>query len=140
MGRNEIKTSIENLLNVNFGNTFDTFCEGNDVRLSDARKQLALTSSSTIGNSGSTKTLVADAAVQTCSLSASCKFTMPAATAADFTLVLTQTGSFTATFTGVKWPGGVVPTVIPVLVTSTQFVLYQMAQAGTARLHKTRRT
>ena len=31
--------------------------------------------------------------------------------AANLTIVMTQTGSFTATFTGVKWGGGVAPTI-----------------------------
>lgn len=64
-------------------------------------------------NSSSVKTLLPNVAVQTCSLSASCTFTMPSAATSlpAFTLVLIQTGSFTGTFTGVKWPGNVAPTI-----------------------------
>jgi hypothetical protein len=43
-----------------------------------------------------------------------CTFTMPTATAGkSFMLILTQAagGSGSATFTGVKWPGGLVPAV-----------------------------
>jgi hypothetical protein len=37
---------------------------------------------------------------------------MPAATAgASITLILTQGGTFTATFTGVLWAGGTAPTI-----------------------------
>jgi hypothetical protein len=37
---------------------------------------------------------------------------MPSASAAaNLTIIINQTGSFTATFTGVKWGGGVVPTI-----------------------------
>jgi len=54
--------------------------------------------------------------VLTATLTAStgCTFTMPTATAGkSFMLILTQAagGSGAATFTGVKWPGGTVPTV-----------------------------
>jgi hypothetical protein len=55
--------------------------------------------------------------VQTATLTAStaCTFTMPTATAGkSFLLILNQaasTGNGTATFTGVKWPGGTGPTV-----------------------------
>lgn len=94
-----------------FSTTAGTFCQGNDSRLSDARNPLATCSSVAHGNSGSSRTLSATGAVQTCSLTANCTFTMPAATASDFVLILTQTGSFTATFTNVRWPGNVAPTI-----------------------------
>lgn len=89
-----------------------TVCAGDDARLSDARKPLAPASFLVHGNSGSAKTLSGTAAIQTCTLSASCTFTMPsAATIASFTLILKQNATFTATFTGVKWPASATPTI-----------------------------
>jgi hypothetical protein len=67
-----------------------------------------------IGNSGTTRTLaLTSGTVQTCTLTGNCTFTMPTATAGkSFVMLLrTGTGSFTATFTGVKWPGNVAPTI-----------------------------
>lgn len=67
-----------------------------------------------IGNSGTAKTIaLTSGTVQTCTLTGNCTFTMPTATAGkSFTVLLkTGAGSFTATFTGVKWPGNVAPTI-----------------------------
>src|SRR6266478_4239280 len=66
-----------------------------------------------IGNSGSTLTLAlvagTDGNVQTVTNSASCTYTMPSALTSSkgisFTLIVTNNGAFTATFTGVKWAG-----------------------------------
>ena len=78
-----------------------------------ARLPVTVEKSSAVGNSGSTLTLsLSSASVQTITLSASCTFTMPTATAgATLTVVLSQGGSYTATFTGVKWSGGTAPTI-----------------------------
>ena len=52
-----------------------------------------------IGNSGASVTLT---------LNAQCVFTMPAPVrAGNISLVVTQSGSFTASFPGVLWPGGI---------------------------------
>ena len=67
-----------------------------------------------IGNSGTTQTLaLTSGTVQTCTLTGNCTFTMPTATAGKSFVMLLRTGagSFTATFTGVKWPGNVAPTI-----------------------------
>jgi hypothetical protein len=62
---------------------------------------------------------LANGTVQTATLTAStaCTFTMPAVAAGkSFVLFLKQaasTGLGTATFTGVKWPGGTAPTITP---------------------------
>lgn len=67
-----------------------------------------------IGNSSTSKTIDLTAGtVQTCTLTANCVFTMPTATAGkSFTLFLsTGAGSFTGTFTGVRWAGGTAPTI-----------------------------
>ena len=70
-----------------------------------------------VGTVGSTSTLaLTNGTVLTATLTAStpCTFTMPTATAGkSFILILTQasSGMTTATFTGVKWPGGTAPTI-----------------------------
>ena len=68
----------------------------------------------TIGNSGTSKTLsLATGTYQSCTLTGNCTFTMPSlAPGVSFILNLaTGAGSFTATFTGVKWPYGTAPTI-----------------------------
>jgi hypothetical protein len=67
-----------------------------------------------IGNSSTAQTLsLINGTVQTCTLTGNCTFTMPTATAGkSFILILsTGAGSFTATFTSVKWPSNTVPTI-----------------------------
>lgn len=66
-----------------------------------------------IGNSGTAKTIsLASGTLQTVTMTGSCTFTMPTATAGkSFALIInTGAGSFTGTFTGVKWPNGTAPT------------------------------
>jgi hypothetical protein len=65
-------------------------------------------------NTGSALTLnIANSTVITANLSASCTFTMPSNTAGkSFILFLkTGAGTFTGTFTGVKWVGNTAPTI-----------------------------
>lgn len=67
-----------------------------------------------IGNTGTAKTIdLTNGTVQTATLTGNCTFTMPTATAGkSFVLYLkTGAGSFTATFTGVKWPTAGAPTI-----------------------------
>jgi hypothetical protein len=68
-----------------------------------------------IGSSGTTQTLsLTNGTVQTVTLTGNCTFTMPTVTAGQsFVLIVSQdaTGGRTATFTGVKWPLGVAPTI-----------------------------
>ena len=67
-----------------------------------------------IGNSGTAQTLsLTNGTVQTCTLTGNCTFTMPTATAGkSFILILsTGAGSFTGTFTSVKWPSNTAPTI-----------------------------
>ena len=70
-----------------------------------------------VGTVGASSTLaLTNGTVLTATLTAStpCTFTMPTATAGkSFILILTQasSGMTTATFTGVKWPGGTGPTI-----------------------------
>lgn len=70
-----------------------------------------------IGASGTTETIAltaTDGNVQTVSNSASCTYTMPSGLTSgvgiSFTLIVTNAGAFTATFTGVKWAAGSAPT------------------------------
>jgi hypothetical protein len=66
------------------------------------------------GNTGTAKTIaLTNGTVQAFTLTGNCTFTMPTAVAGQsFTVLLkTGAGSYTATFTGVKWPGGVAPTI-----------------------------
>jgi hypothetical protein len=69
-----------------------------------------------IGNTGTSKTIdLASGTVQTASLTGNCAFTMPTAVAGrSFTLFLTQTGAFSATFASVKWQAGAAPVVTAV--------------------------
>jgi len=66
-----------------------------------------------IGNSGASVTLsLVSGNVQTVTLNAQCVFTMPAPVrAGNISLVVTQSGSFTASFPGVLWPGGITASV-----------------------------
>ena len=67
-----------------------------------------------IGSTGTSKTIaLTNGAFQTATLTGNCTFTMPSAVAGkSFKLLLnTGAGSFTATFTGVKWPAGTAPTI-----------------------------
>ena len=66
------------------------------------------------GNTGTTQTIdITSSTIQTYTLNGNCVFTMPAADAGrSFTVLLkTGAGSFTGTFTGVKFPGDVAPTI-----------------------------
>jgi hypothetical protein len=78
-----------------------------------ARLPVTVEQSAAVGNSGTSTTLsLSSASVQTVTLNGNCTFTMPSATAgASLTLILTQSGSNTAAFTGVKWPGASAPTI-----------------------------
>ena len=81
-----------------------------------------------IGNSGSAQTLdLTSGTLQTVTLSASCTFTMPTATAGkSFTLIVTQngTGNWTATFTSVKWPKGTAPVITPTATTGVDVLTF----------------
>jgi len=66
-----------------------------------------------IGNSGTSKTLdLTNGTVQTVTMTGNCTFTMPTATAGKSFILIVSTGagSFTGTFTGVKWINGIAPT------------------------------
>lgn len=67
-----------------------------------------------IGNTGTAQTLsLTNGTVQTATLTGNCTFTMPTATAGkSFVLILSSgAGSFTGTFTSVKWPSNTAPTI-----------------------------
>ena len=81
-----------------------------------------------IGNSGTTQTLVlTSGTVQTVTMTGNCTFTMPTATAGkSFVLIATQdgTGSRTAVFTSVKWPGGTAPTLTTTATTGVDILTF----------------
>lgn len=66
-----------------------------------------------IGNSGTSQTLsLTSGTVQTVTMTGNCTFTMPTATAGKSFILIVSTGagSFTGTFTSVKWPNNTAPT------------------------------
>ena len=81
-----------------------------------------------IGNTGTSQTLsLTSGTFQTATLTGNCTFTMPTATAGkSFILILTQdgTGSRTATFTSVKWPGGTAPTITTTATTGRDILTF----------------
>lgn len=85
-----------------------------------------------IGNSGTAKTIsLTSGTFQTVTLTASCTFTMPTATAGkSFILkVLTGAGGYTATFTSVKFPDNTAPVVT---ATAGRYDLFSFIADGTA--------
>jgi len=81
-----------------------------------------------IANSGTSVTLaLASGTVLSYTLTGNCTFTMPTATSGtSFIIRLIQdaTGSRTATFTGVKWPGGTVPTITTTASTGVDIISF----------------
>jgi len=81
-----------------------------------------------IGNSGTTQTLsLTNGTVQTVTMTGNCTFTMPTATAGkSFILICTQdgTGSRTATFTSVKFPSGLAPTLTTTATTGVDILSF----------------
>ena len=85
-----------------------------------------------IGNSGTSQTLsLANGTFQTVTMTGNCTFTMPTATAGQsFILkVLTGAGSYTGTFTSVKWSGGTAPTLT---ATASKYDLVSFVADGSA--------
>ena len=81
-----------------------------------------------IANSSTAVTLsLASGTVLSYTLTGNCTFTMPTATSGtSFIVKLIQngTGGRTATFTGVKWPGGTVPTITTTATTGTDIISF----------------
>ena len=81
-----------------------------------------------IGNSGTSQTLaLTNGTVQTVTMTGNCTFTMPTATAGkSFILICTQdgTGSRTAVFTSVKFPGGTAPTLTTTATTGVDILTF----------------
>ena len=66
-----------------------------------------------IGNSSTSKTIdLTSGTVQTVTMTGNCTFTMPTATAGKSFVLIASTGdgSYTGTFTSVKWTNGTAPT------------------------------
>ena len=81
-----------------------------------------------IVNSSTSQTIsLASGTVLSYTLTGNCTFTMPTATSGtSFIVKLIQdgTGSRTATFTSVKWPGGTVPTITTTATTGTDILSF----------------
>lgn len=81
-----------------------------------------------IGNSGTAQTLsLTNGTVQTVTMTGNCTFTMPTITAGkSFILICTQdaTGSRTAVFASVKWPGGTAPTLTTTATTGIDILTF----------------
>jgi hypothetical protein len=81
-----------------------------------------------IANSGATRTLIlSGGTVLSYTLDNNCTFTMPTATSGtSFIVKLIQngTGGRTATFTGVKYPGGTAPTITTTATTGTDIISF----------------
>ena len=85
-----------------------------------------------IGNSGTAQTLsLASGTLQTVTLTGNCTFTMPTATAGkSFVLIVSSgAGSFTGTFTSVKWPNNAAPTLT---TTATRWDILTFVSNGTS--------
>lgn len=92
------KLDVNGNVNIDGNLTFDSFTE----------------SVVAIGNSSTSQTIsLTSGTVQTCTLTGNCTFTMPTTTAGkSFSIFLnTGSGSFTATFTGVRWSDSTPPTI-----------------------------
>jgi hypothetical protein len=84
-----------------------------NLTLSNTTVTLYTESVVAIGNSSTSKTIdLTSGTVQTVTMTGNCTFTMPTATAGrSFILIVnTGAGSFTGTFTSVKWPNNAAPT------------------------------
>jgi hypothetical protein len=94
--------------NLTIGNGSDLIVEG-DLIVAKYKEGFI-----NIGNSSTSKTIdITSGTLQTVILTGNCTFTMPPVEAGrSFTLLLkTGAGSFTSTFTGVKWPNNSAPTI-----------------------------
>jgi len=128
---------LEIQMNTFFGDTGDSYCEGNDPRLSatTAKKKSAVGTLYDFGTALTrtprTLTLSSTAAVQTGSAVADCTFVMPTPTASSFYLTLSQYGRdpYTVTFPGVRWPGGETPT--PVVGPNGTKTMFRFVSDGT---------
>lgn len=84
-----------------------------------------------IGNSSTAVTIsLANGTVQTVTMTGNCTFTMPTAAAGkSFVLIVSSgAGSFTGTFTGVKWPSNTAPTLT---TTATRWDILSFFSDGT---------
>ena len=85
-----------------------------------------------IGNSGVSQTLtLTNGTAQTVTMTGNCVFTMPAAVGGQSFIVIAYTGagSFTATFTGVKWPANTAPVLT---TTAARYDIFTFVNNGTS--------
>jgi hypothetical protein len=123
---------------LNAGTTQIAFAIANTTKMAlDSAGSLNLSGSYTegvvaIGNSGTAQTLsLASGTVQTVTMTGNCTFTMPTATAGkSFILIVSSgAGSFTGTFTSVKWPNNAAPTLT---TTATRWDILTFVANGTS--------
>jgi hypothetical protein len=84
-----------------------------------------------IGNSGTSKTIdLTNGTVQTVTMTGNCTFTMPTATGGRSFILIANTGagSFTATFTSVKWPNNSAPSLT---TTASRWDIFTFVSDGT---------
>jgi len=84
-----------------------------------------------VGNSGTAQTLsIAAGTVITVTMTGNCTFTMPSVVAGKSFVVIVSTGagSFTASFTGVKWPSNTAPTLT---TTASRWDIFTFLTDGT---------
>ena len=84
-----------------------------------------------IGNSGTAQTLsLTNGTVQTVTMTGNCTFTMPSVGSSKSFIVIVNTGagSFTGTFTSVKWPSNTAPTFT---ATASRWDIYTFVSDGT---------
>lgn len=84
-----------------------------------------------VGNSSTAQTLsLTNGTVQTVTMTGNCTFTMPTAAAGKSFILIVNTGagSFTGTFTGVKWPSGTAPTLT---TTASRWDIFTFVSDGT---------
>ena len=84
-----------------------------------------------IGNSSTAQTLsLTNGTVQTVTMTGNCTFTMPTATAGKSFILIVNTGagSFTGTFTSVKWPSNTAPTLT---TTASRWDIFTFVSDGT---------
>lgn len=84
-----------------------------------------------IGNSSTAQTLsLSTGTAQTVTMTGNCTFTMPTAVTGQSFILIANTGAggFTGTFTSVKWPSGIAPTLT---TTASRWDIFTFISDGT---------
>jgi hypothetical protein len=110
----QLGNTVTTLNNMTLANVSITSGTANAVTIGNSTFTNYTESQVNIGNSSTTQTIaLSNGTVQTVTLTGNCTFTMPSVAEGKSFLVLIKSGagSFTGTFTGVKWPGNTAPTI-----------------------------